>query len=299
MDSCKRQALALWSDDQLLAQGERQPNSPGELALGLKVARPTTNLAAELLAADAERPFMVPYLLADRSKPRPLVVVCPGGAYTMRADHEGEPIALWLNSLGLHAAVCHYRVKPWHFPAPLDDARRTLRLVRANAIAWGVDPARVGILGFSAGGHLAASVATFGADGTAEADDPVERHSARANLLIACYAVISNGIYGHRGSFDNLLGPAPDSELYKRLSLEKSVTQAHPPAFIWQTANDGAVLVPNALLYAGALAAAGVSFALHIYPEGRHGLGLALTEPGSVSRWSNDCAAWLKEQGWL
>jgi acetyl esterase/lipase len=229
---------------------------------------------------------------------RPLMVVLPGGGYGCRAAHEADPVAEWFNGLGLHALVCHYRVFPWRHPAPLSDAQRAVRLARHHAAAWQVDPARIGVLGFSAGGHLAASVANFGDDGDAASADPVARHSSRVQALVACYAVISNGPFGHRGSFANLLGPDPDPALARRLSLETSVTAANPPAFLWHTAGDAGVPVANSLLYAQALAAAKVPFSLHVYPDGRHGLGLGRDHPGTAREWTRACEAWLRELGW-
>jgi acetyl esterase/lipase len=257
--------------------------------------------AVDPARAGEPRAAEVPVLqvfLRDAAVPRPLVVVLPGGGYGTRAPHEAEPVARWLNGIGLHAAVCHYRVAPWRHPVPLGDAQRAVRLARTNAAAWGVDPDRIGILGFSAGGHLACSVANFGDDGDPCAADPVARASSRVQALVACYAVVTFGEKGHRGSCVNLLGDPPDPALKARLSLETTVTPRNPPAFLWHTAEDAGVPPENSLLYARALAAAGVPFALHVYPKGRHGLGLAADAPGSVRRWPDDCAAWLAELGW-
>ena len=252
---------------------------------------------AEHAAHDRAReiPVLKPFLLAGDG-PRPLVIVLPGGGYSGRAPHEADPIALWLNELGLHAVVCHYRVFPWRHPAPLEDAQRAVRLVRLRAEEWGVDPERIGILGFSAGGHLACSVANFGDDGIG--GDAVARTPSRVNALIACYPVVSFGACAHVGSCRNLLGENPDPELLRRLSLENTVTPRNPPSFIWHTTDDNCVPVRNSLLYAEALGRAGVSFTLHVYPHGRHGLGLARDAAGTVSGWTNACAAWLRELGW-
>ena len=249
--------------------------------------------------AAKEIPNLVPFLLPADGTARPLVVVCPGGGYGCRAAHEGTPIAEWLNEIGLHAVVCNYRVYPWLYPTPLMDAQRAVRLARAHAAGWGVDPSRIGVLGFSAGGHLACSVANFGDDGEACAADPVARCASRVQALISCYAVVSSGPRGHAGSFRNLLGENPAPERLQKLSLEASVTPANPPSFIWHTFNDGAVPVANALLYAQALDAAKVPFALHVYPDGRHGLGLAREALGTASGWTKECGAWLRERGWI
>lgn len=243
----------------------------------------------------SEVPLLKLFLLTG-GPPRPLVIVLPGGGYGGRAAHEADPIALWLNGLGLHAAVCHYRVFPWRHPTPLDDAQRAVRLVRSQAQAWGVDADRIGILGFSAGGHLACSVANFGDDGIA--GDAVARVSSRVNALIACYPVISFGTFTHSGSRINLIGDTPAPELVHRLSLEQTVTPQNPPAFIWHSADDPGVPVQNSLLYADALSRAGIPFALHVYPHAPHGIGLGRDFCGTVRGWSDACAAWLHECGW-
>lgn len=242
-----------------------------------------------------ENPTLTPFLLPG-DQIRAAVVVCPGGGYSGRAPHEGAPIARWLNSLGLHAFVCDYRVAPNRHPAPLDDAQRALRLVRHHAQTWKIDPRRVGLLGFSAGGHLVCSVGNFGTDGDPLASDVIARKSGRADAVIACYPVISSGPFAHRGSFDNLLGEQPDSVLLAQLSLETTVSDKNPPTFIWFTADDAAVPVENGLLYASALSRHRVPFALHVYPRGNHGLGLA-AENGPVSAWTTTCGEWLSGIG--
>ena len=241
-----------------------------------------------------ETPQLKLFLL-EGSAPRPLVVVLPGGGYGGRAEHEADPVAEWLNGLGVHALVCHYRVFPWRHPAPLADAQRAVRLVRANAGAWQVDPERLGVLGFSAGGHLACSVANFGDDGDPASADPVAREPSRANALIACYPVVSFGPHGHRGSMINLVGENPDPALHRQLSLENSVTPRNPPAFLWHSANDPGVPVANSLLYAQALSDARVPFALHVYPTAPHGIGLGRNHPGTAREWTRACETWLQE----
>jgi len=242
-----------------------------------------------------EIPTLTPYLVAGDT-PTALIVVCPGGGYGMRAAHEGEPVARWLNSIGVSAAVLDYRVFPWRHPQPLNDAQRGLRLARSLAAQWKVDPKRIGILGFSAGGHLAGSAACFHDAGDAAASDVVARASCRPDVAILCYPVITFGDQRHNGSMEALLGKQPDPELRRKLSLELSVTAANPPTFLWHTADDKAVPVANAQLFADALTNAKVRVALHIFPEGRHGLGLAESHP-TVRQWTTLCAQWLKEVG--
>lgn len=242
-------------------------------------------------------PYMTPYLLQNET-PHGAVLVLPGGGYERRADHEGDPIAMWLNSIGLSAFVVHYRVAPYRHPYPLGDAQRAVRLVRHHAKEWNIDPDRIGILGFSAGGHLAASASTHFDEGNPEAVDAVDRQSSRPNASILCYPVISFKEYYHEGSMSRLLGENPPEELRNALSLELAVKPETPPSFLWHTADDGAVPVENSLMYAKALSNQRIPFELHVFPEGRHGLGLA-EEDASVSQWTGLCAGWLQKIGFL
>ncbi|CAG7656482.1 alpha/beta hydrolase [Paenibacillus allorhizosphaerae] len=242
-----------------------------------------------------DRPTLVPFLVQSE-QPTSAVVVCPGGGYGRRADHEGEPVARWLNTLGISAFVLHYRVAPYRHPNPLMDAQRAIRTVRHNAEAWNVDPKRVGILGFSAGGHLASSAGTQFDGGNAEAADPIERESSRPDLVVLCYPVITFGPYTHSGSRNNLLGDPADPALVELMSSENRVTEDTPPTFIWHTADDAGVPVENAMMFASALRKNKVPFELHIYESGRHGLGLAQEHP-EARTWPNLCANWLKKQG--
>ena len=228
--------------------------------------------------------------------PTGFVVVCPGGGYGGRAAHEGEPIARMFNAAGIAAGVVSYRVSPHRYPVPQMDAMRAIRLVRANAAAWNVIPNKVGILGFSAGGHLAASVAVLADHGDIGSADPVARQSARPDAAILCYAVVSFGEWGHRGSQNNLLGPLPAPGMVERMCTEKQVDAQTPPTFLWHTADDGAVPVQCSLLFAQALALHKVPFELHVFPQGRHGLGLATDDP-IVSQWPALCVKWLKKMG--
>ncbi len=221
------------------------------------------------------------------------MVIFPGGGYQALAPHEGEAVALWLNGLGITGFVVKYRLAPKHrHPDMLNDAARAVRTVRARAREWGVDTNRIGVMGFSAGGHLASTISTHFDAGNAASDDPIEWASSRPDLSVLAYPVISMDVQAHSGSRGNLLGENPPRELVEFLSSHKQVTTETPPTFLFHTADDGAVPVANALMYADALAAAGVAFELHVYEHGRHGVGLATDDP-ILSTWTRRCADWL------
>ena len=228
------------------------------------------------------------------------VVICPGGAYTVLAfDHEGVQVARWLNSIGVAGFVLKYRLGPrYQHPAPLQDAQRALRWVRANASDLGVAPNRVGILGFSAGGHLTSSAGTHFDAGNPAAVDPIERQSCRPDFMAPCYAVISMTDTGHSYSRKMLLGDKPDPALVEYLSSEKQVTSNTPPAFLWTTSEDYGVAVQNSLLFYQSLQKARVPVELHIYAHGDHGLGLAPGDPATGS-WPETFARWLRRSGFL
>jgi acetyl esterase/lipase len=195
--------------------------------------------------------------------------------------------------------VLDYRVSPYRHPVPLGDAQRAIRLLRHHAADWQIDPGHVGILGFSAGGHCATSAATHFDPGRTGVDDPVDGQSCRPDLLVACYPVISFGKYRHHGSMLNLLADAQgqvDPVLQEQLSLENRVTAQTPPAFLWHTSDDAGVPVTNSLLYAEALYRCGIPCELHVFPKGRHGLGLAADDP-VVGQWTSLCARWLQTLG--
>ena len=228
------------------------------------------------------------------------IVVCPGGGYGGLADHEGTDYALYLNQAGVTAFVLRYRLAPhgYRHPAMLQDANRAIRFVRAHAQDWGIDPHRVGIMGSSAGGHLASTAVTHFDAGDPNAADPVERQSSRPDLGILCYAVITMGEFTHEGSKRNLLGPDPSPELVRLLSNELQVTKETPPCFVWHTGEDPVVPVENSLQFAQALRKAGVLFDLHIYEKGPHGIGLRDKPPfANAHPWARDLVFWLKERG--
>jgi acetyl esterase/lipase len=228
------------------------------------------------------------------------IVICPGGSYGMLADHEGHTIAVWLNSIGVTAAVLKYRLGPrYHHPVELQDVARAMRTLRARAAEWGIDPHRIGIMGFSAGGHLASTIATHFDAGDSSSADPIERASSRPDIAVLAYPVISmtDGIT-HEGSRRNLLGDNPTPALEAALSNEEHVTAQTPPTFLFHTANDPVVRVENSLLFAAALRAEKVPFELHVFEQGPHGVGLAQDDP-VLSVWPSLLQHWLRVQGFV
>jgi acetyl esterase/lipase len=248
---------------------------------------------------DADKPSLTVYLPPANSATRMGVLVCPGGGYQMLAmDHEGQQIARWLNSMGIAAFVLKYRLGPrYHHPAPLLDAQRALRWVRYGAGKYGVAPNHIGIWGFSAGGHLASTVATHFDAGDPKAPDPVDRMSCRPDFAILAYPVISfTTEYTHQGSRRNLLGENPAPKLLDQLSNEKQVTRDTPPTFLFHTDEDDGVPPENSVLFYLALRKAGVPAEMHIYQRGKHGVGLAPTDQ-VLSSWSDRLADWLTALG--
>lgn len=254
-------------------------------------------------------PTLTPYLPQKSHATGAAVVVCPGGGYGFLAtDHEGKEVAEWLNRHGVAAFVLKYRLAPkYHHPAPLDDAQRAIRTVRARAEEWGVDPKRVAILGFSAGGHLASTAATHFDAGKPDAADPIDRQSSRPDLAILIYPVISLGNeYGHAGSRRNLLGENPSSDAVTGLSNETQVTRDTPPTFLAHTNEDSGVVPENSIMFALALRRAGVPVELHLFEKGKHGLGLGTgwaegkidPEP-SFQAWPPLCETWLRNHHFL
>jgi acetyl esterase/lipase len=247
-----------------------------------------------------DKPKLTLYPAAPDKASGAAIVVCPGGGYrALASDHEGKHVAQWLNSLGLSAFVLQYRLGPrYRHPAPLKDAQRALRLVRSNAAQWAVDPSRVGLLGFSAGGHLVSTAATHFDLGDPSAADPVERQSARPDFLVLCYPVVTlKPPLAHVGSREHLLGPGADPALVESLSNETQVTPETPPTFLWHTDEDTAVPPENSILFYEALRRAAVPAELHVFTRGRHGIGLAPDH--AASAWPALCAAWLEAMGFL
>jgi acetyl esterase/lipase len=246
-------------------------------------------------------PTLTPFLPDPAKATGAAFVICPGGGYGGLADHEGSQYARWLNEQGIAGFVLKYRLGPagYRHPSMLQDAARALRTVRTRAGDWKIDPKRIGIMGSSAGGHLASTLLTHFDAGKPDAADPVERASSRPDLGILCYPVISMGEHTHQGSKNNLLGKDPSPELVRDLSNELQVTKETPPCFVWHTWEDKSVKIENALSFANALQAAGVRFDLHVYERGPHGIGLGTREwkPEERHPWTRDCEFWLKQRG--
>jgi acetyl esterase/lipase len=245
-------------------------------------------------------PTLSPYWPESGLATGAAIVICPGGGYGALAGHEGEDYALYLNRLGMAGFVLKYRLGShgYRHPVMLGDVARAVRLVRARAQEWGIDPRRVGIMGSSAGGHLASTLVTHFDTGDPQAIDPVDRQSSRPDLGILCYAVITMGEFTHEGSKRNLLGESPADELVRLLSNELQVTPQTPPCFIWHTWEDRAVPVENSLGFAAAMRRAGVAFDLHVYELGQHGIGLQAKPPfEGVHPWARDMEFWLRQRG--
>lgn len=240
-------------------------------------------------------PTLTEYLPAENKATGASMLVLPGGGYGHLAPHEGEGYARWLAENGIASYVLKYRLGPrgYRHPTMLLDAARGLRLVRHIARDQHRDVNRIGVIGSSAGGHLAATLVTHFDAGQADAVDPVDAENSRPDLGILCYPVISMGQFAHQGSKKNLLGDDPSYDLVKLLSNELQVSTQTPPCFLWHTSDDPVVPVENSLLFAQALRAAGVKFDLHVFEHGRHGLGLgAPNDPAPP--WADLCLYWLR-----
>jgi len=249
-----------------------------------------------------DKPQLIIYLPEKKTATEAAIVICPGGGYGgLAMGHEGHDIGNWLNSIGIAGFICDYRHrgKGYGHPAPMQDAQRAIRTVRARADEFGVDPSRIGVLGFSAGGHLASTTATHFDKGNPEAEDPVERVSCRPDFAVLCDPVIAfDEPFTHKGSQRNLLGEDADAELVKNFSNEKQVTSETPPTFLWHTNEDRGVPSENSVHFYLALRRANVPAELHIYEYGRHGLGLARDIP-AVSQWPKRCEDWMRGRSFL
>lgn len=232
------------------------------------------------------------------------ILILPGGGYGFTSWREAEPIAYWANASGYHAFILHYSVAPNRHPQPLLDATRAMCIIRDNAKKWKVDPSKIAVCGFSAGGHAAGALATMYDEPYLLDIQGMEKGKNRPNAAILSYPVITGGEKAHRGSFDNLLGENADSDMIRYLSLENRVHENMPPVFLWHTVSDSSVPVENSLLFANALTKHKVPFEMHIYPEGPHGLSLANRQTAEqnpslinphVGTWTTLCKQWLDE----
>lgn len=224
------------------------------------------------------------------------VVICPGGGYgSLMMSYEGHDVARWLNQYGFVGVVLKYRVKPYRHPAAMLDGQRAMRLVRSKARQLKIDPNSIGIMGFSAGGHLASTVGTHFDAGDPNATDPIDRVSCRPDFMVLIYPVISMGPKSHAGSRRNLLGPKPSAKLIDLLSNEKQVTKQTPPTFLAHAKTDQAVPVANSAMFYKALQACGVPAEFFELPTGAHGLGCG--KGAEWLAWQAKCLAWFKTRG--
>jgi len=244
-------------------------------------------------------PTLTPYFPTSTPATGATILIFPGGGYGGLAAHEGEDYALFLNTLGIAAFVLQYRLgsNGYRHPVMLQDASRAMRVLRSRANEWNLDPSKIGVMGSSAGGHLAATLLTHYDSGDKNSEDSIERESSRPDLGVLCYAVISMGEHTHEGSKENLLGKNPAPDLVDLLSNELHVTPQTPPCFVWHTWEDKGVKIENSLQFISALQNNDVPFDFHVYQQGNHGIGLADAPPfDNAHPWSRDLAFWLRVQ---
>lgn len=263
--------------------------------------------AGEVPLAKGNQPTDIPTLTSYQpsngaATNAPAMVILPGGGYGGLAQHEGKDYALFLNREGIRCWVLKYRLgsSQYRHPAMLFDAARAIRWVRAHAAELGVDPNRIGIMGSSAGGHLASTLLTHHDSGKPDATDPVDRVSSRPDMGVLCYPVITMGTHTHAGSRRNLLGDSPDPALIENLSNELQVNSQTPPTFLWSLRDDAAVPIENSLQFVLACRKAQVPFEIHLYDGKPHGIGLGAKPPefAGAHAWTSDLLAWLKARGW-
>src|SRR6476660_9344116 len=274
--------------------GAAAPTSPQEMLLWENGA------PGALGQADSDKPTITVYR-APRGSSGTAVIVAPGGGYGgLAIEHEGRQEAYWFNAMGITAFVLKYRLGPrYHHPIELGDAQRAIRTVRARATEFNIVPDRIGMMGFSAGGHLTSTAGTHFDAGKAESSDPIERVSSRPDFMILGYPVISfDPAVAHAGSVRMLLGDNPDPKLIENLSNDLQVTAQTPPTFIFHTTNDNGVPVENSVRFYLALRKAKVPVEMHLFENGPHGVGMALNDP-SLSAWPNLLMNWLRARGML
>ena len=250
---------------------------------------------------DRDIPTITVYLPRTTPAGMTAVIICPGGGYgALAMNHEGRQVANYFNNLGIAAFVLKYRLGPrYHHPVEIGDAQRAIRTLRSNAGAWRLNPDRIGIMGFSAGGHLAVSASTHFDAGNASASDAIDKAGSRPDFSILGYPVVSLvEPWTHQGSKKNLLGENPDPALAKSLSGENSVTAQTPPTFIFHTNADTGVPAENSIVYFLELRKAGVTAEMHIFQKGPHGVGMA-GDDAALSEWPKLLANWLRGNSFL
>jgi acetyl esterase/lipase len=248
-----------------------------------------------------DKPSLTLFPVRAGPAPTTAVIIAPGGSYArLSANHEGRQVANWFNSQGVTAFVLRYRLGPrYHHPIEMGDAQRAIRFVRAHAEEFGIRADRVGFMGFSAGGHLASTVATHFDAGNPGAQDPIERMGSRPDFVVLAYPVITmTADYGHKGSATNLLGEHPDAKLAKQMSTELQVTHETPPTFLFSTNADTTVPAENSIAFYLALRKAGVPAEIHVFEPGGHGVGLAAGDP-ALGEWPVLLRNWLRGRGLL
>ena len=250
---------------------------------------------------DADRPTLTVFRAAARPNGTTAVIIAPGGGYVnLSMDKEGRWAASWFNAMGVTAFVLQYRLGPrYHHPIELGDAQRAIRLVRSRATEFGVAPNRIGMMGFSAGGHLAATAGTRFDDGNTSASDSIDRASSRPDFLVLAYAVISfDPALAHGNSVKGLLGDNPSASQIREMSAELHVSEKTPPTFLFSTGADTTVLSENSVQFYLALRQAKVPAEMHIFENGPHGVGLDLGDQ-ALGMWPTLLANWLRGRGLL
>lgn len=254
---------------------------------------------------DGFLPTLDTYIL-DGEKKRAAILICPGGGYGFTSPREAEPVALQFAAAGFHVFVLNYSVAPRRHPQPLLDVSRAMCIIRNNADEWNINPNKIAVCGFSAGGHLAASLGVHWEKSYIQNNEGISLGMNQPNALILCYPVITSDQHAHRGSFENLLGSKISKDLLFEMSLEHHVNKNTPPTFLWHTVEDKAVPVENSLLFVQGLRKNNIPFELHIYPQGGHGLSLATEETADnstqicdhVATWMGLCIEWLERIEW-
>lgn len=259
------------------------------------------------ITVEGQEATLTTYLLnntteIDDNRTRPLVVLCPGGGYRFVSEREAEPVAIQLNAMGIHVAILRYTIYPAKFPTALTQLAKSVAYVREHAKEWNVKSDRIAVMGFSAGGHLAASMGTLWHEPFLEEIMQQPKENYKPNGLLLSYPVITSGEYAHRESFVALLQDRYD-ELVERMSLEKRVTEFTPPTFLWHTFEDELVPIENTLLFSQALNEKKIPFELHVFPKGEHGLSLANEETRSARNKGllpTQCQSWISMAGaWI